>query len=273
MKRIYKFLLPLAFVISALAAWLFYGPFNGIIVLEYHRVHDDNSIYSISPNLFDRQMQYLAENGYTAISLEQLEDGLANKSPLPSKSVLITFDDGYEDNYSSALPILEKYGMRSVAFIIIDKVGQPNYLTWDEVKDMQVRNTEIESHTLSHRSLIGLNPDEQKNEIETSKTILEQHVGRPVTYFSYPYGDFDASMFSLLQRAGYHGAFSGINGINFPGQNTFTLKRIDVLKPQSGIWGFTLLPMKTVASTNAKNLGMHFRNELSYCEALLARLI
>lgn len=273
MKQICKFLLPLAFVILALAGWLFYGPFDGVIVLEYHRVHDDDSIYSISPNLFDQQMQYLAQNGYTVISLEQLEDGLTNKAPLPSKSVLITFDDGYEDNYSSALPILEKYNMHSVVFIIVDKVGQQNYLTWDEIKEMQARNTEIESHTLSHQSLLGLNLDEQKKEIEASKFILEQHLGHPVTYFSYPYGDFNSSMFSLLQNAGYHGAFSGITGINFPGQNTFAIKRVDVLKPKSGIWGFTLLPMKTVAYTHAQNLGMHIRNDFHYGKALLTKII
>lgn len=227
----------LGLIVAAVLAFI-YWPTHGVPVLAYHKVSNDDSIYSIDKELFDRQMKYLAEHGYTAVSLGQLSDGLTGKVKLPDKSVVITFDDGYLDNYTTALPILEKYGMRAAIFITVDKVGQPGYLSWEQIKALEAREAEIGSHTMSHAPLTDVNTRDCEQEIQKSKTLLDQHLNKPVKFLAYPHGKFNTAMYGLLKAAGYHGAFSGVAGLNFPGTDQYQIKRISILRPKFDIWSF-----------------------------------
>lgn len=220
--------------------WFLFGTPIGVPILMYHKISNDDNIYSIRPELFDRQMQYLAENGFTAISLPQLANSLAGKSVLPAKPVVITFDDGYEDNFTTALPILEKYGLRAAVFIAVNRVGQPGYLSWEQIQLMQARNTDIGSHTLSHTALTALSPAQWEQEIQNSKLELEQRLRKPVTFLAYPHGKFSPAMFDYLKRVGYNGAFSGITGLNLKDTSLYELKRISILGPNPDLWRFRL---------------------------------
>ena len=222
-----------------LAWYLFVTPI-GVPILMYHKISYDNNIYSIRPDLFDNQMQYLAGNGFTAISLAQLADGLTGKSTLPAKPIVITFDDGYEDNFTTALPILEKYGLRGAVFIAVDKVGQPGYLSWDQIQVMQNRRTDIGSHTLSHTALTTLDSAQWEQEVKNSKLELEQRLQKPATFLAYPHGKFSSDMFGYLKQVGYTGAFSGITGLNSQGTSLYALNRISVLGPKLGVWDFRI---------------------------------
>lgn len=233
------FFAGLTFAAIGLVWYLFVTPI-GVPILMYHKISYDDNIYSIRPELFDGQMQYLAENGFTAISLSQLADGLAGKSALPAKPVVITFDDGYEDNFTTALPILEKYGLRGAVFIAVDKVGQPGYLSWNQIQVMQAHRTDIGSHTLSHTALTTLSPTQWEQEIKNSKLELEQRLQKPATFLAYPHGKFSPAMFDYLKQVGYTGAFSGITGLNFQDTNLYTLKRISIFGPALGLWDFRL---------------------------------
>ena len=235
--------------ILAAAIYLFSWPNNGVTVLAYHKVSNAPSIYSIDPDLFERQMSYLAGNGYSSISLPYLAEALAGKTPLPDKSIIITFDDGYEDNYLTALPIMEKYGMRAAVFIAVDKVSQPGYMSWDQINAMQAKGVDIGSHSMSHPALTDISPSEQTKEILASKKALEKHLNRPVNFIAYPYGKFNPEMFNLLRQVGYRGAFSGISGLNFPGDNPYTLKRISILSPKFDIWSFQFRLIRTMISS------------------------
>lgn len=239
MKRLYKSILGIIFFVMALFTWLIY-PVQGVPMLSYHMINSLPETYSIDPGEFEHHMKYLAEQGYTAISLQQLFLARNHQWALPAKPVIITFDDGYQDNYQNALPIMEKYGMRGTVFIITDSVGKPNYLSWDEIRVMQQRNTEIGSHTLTHVKLKELSYADQLKEMAGSKKILEKQLGKPAEFLAYPYGSYNDSVTKALQEAGYLGACSGKVGLNDNVTNPYALKRISIPRPKYGMWEFRL---------------------------------
>lgn len=215
-------------------------PTAGVPILAYHQVRDDDDLYSVKVAQFEEQMSYLASQGYNGISLEELFDAYEGKTKLPSNPIIITFDDGYEDNFLTALPIMEKYHMRSTVFVVSALVGTPEYLSWQQISQMQERHTEIGSHTVSHVGLSSLNPDQQRREIVDSKIILEQHIGKTVQFLAYPYGQFAPITQQLLREAGYKGACSGNAGLNSKGVDVYALKRVNVPQPQYGLGEFRL---------------------------------
>lgn len=224
-------------VALCIAIWLSL-PTVGVPVLAYHQVSESNEIYSVTSKQFEEQMDYLASNGYTAISLVELFDVYEGKAKLPNKPIIITFDDGYEDNLLAAVPIMEKYHMRGTVFVASGLVGTTEYLSWQQILELQARNTEIGSHTMSHLGLSSLTPEQQRREIVDSKAMLEQHIGRSVQFLAYPYGEFSPITEQLLKEAGYKGACSGIAGLNHKGTDVYALKRINVPHPKYGLLEF-----------------------------------
>ncbi|MBC8016465.1 MAG: polysaccharide deacetylase family protein [Sporomusaceae bacterium] len=229
-----------ALVIVCIISWLMWWPAAGVPILAYHQVSPADEIYSVTGVQFEEQMSYLQEQGYTPINLQQLFDSYDGKGSLPDKPIIITFDDGYEDNLLAALPIMEKYNMRSTVFIITDMVGTSEYVSWQQIAEMQARNTEIGSHTMNHVGLGSVSADQQRLEILGSKKALEQHLGKPINFFAYPYGQFTPITQQLLREAGYRGACSGIAGLNSKGVDFYALKRVNVPHPRYGLWEFRL---------------------------------
>lgn len=224
-------------VVLCLAIWLAL-PTAGVPILAYHQVSEIDEIYSVSGKQFEEQMSYLSSNGYTAISLGDLFAVYEGKATLPNKPIIITFDDGYEDNLLAALPIMEKYHMRATIFVASGLVGTTEYLSWQQILELQEKNTEIGSHTMSHLGLSSLTPEQQQREIVDSKTLLEQHISRPVLFLAYPYGAFSPVTEQLLKEAGYKGACSGIPGLNHKEGDVYALKRVNVPRPKYGLLEF-----------------------------------
>ena len=231
-----KLMAFIAFFAICVLSWLA-SPGPGVPILAYHQISMLDEIYSLTAVQFEEQMGYLQEKGYTAISLEQLFDSYEGKGVLPVKPIIITFDDGYEDNLLAALPIMEKYNMRSTIFIVSGLVGTPDYLSWQQMAGLQAGHTEIGSHTMSHIALGESSPDEQRREVVDSKKMLEEHVG-PVKFFAYPYGQFTSITEKILGESGYLGACTGIAGLNSKGTDVYALKRVNVPKPRFGLWEF-----------------------------------
>lgn len=225
------------FVVCALS-WLLW-PGVGVPILAYHQVSQADDVYSVTAAQFEEQMNYLHEQGYNAISLAELFDSYEGKGVLPAKPIIISFDDGYEDNLLAALPIMKKYKMRSTVFVVSSLVGTPDYLSWQQIADLQGGHTEIGSHTVSHVPLGESSPDQQRLEVATSKRVLEEHVG-PVKFFAYPYGNFTSITQQILQEEGYLGACSGIAGLNNKGTDAYALKRVNVPHPKHGLGEFKL---------------------------------
>lgn len=241
MSRFMKGLVIFSLTAGLFGAYLaYYHLPQGVPVLAYHKVSNDDSIYSIDPDLFERQLQYLAENGYTTLTLSQLSAGLNEPETLPPKPVVITFDDGYTDNYTTALPIMKKYGMRGAIFITTDRVGQPGYLTWEQINTLQSYGIDIGSHTISHRPLPSIPSAEWQQEIRVSKAMLDQNLAKPITFLAYPHGAYTSSMLSFIKESGYQGAFTGATGLNFKNNNSYELKRISILRSSFDLWSFRL---------------------------------
>jgi len=230
-------IISILFIICMLIWLVLPGP--GVPILAYHQVSPADDIYSVTAAQFEEQMHYLREQGYTAISLAELLDSYEGRAVLPDKPIIITFDDGYEDNLLIALPIMEKYKMRCTIFIVSSLVGTPEYLSWQQIADLQAAHTEIGSHTMSHIALGDSSPEQQQREVSASKAMLEQYVG-PVKFFAYPYGSFTPITQQILEKAGYLGACSGIAGLNSKGVDVYALKRINIPHPKYGLGEFRL---------------------------------
>lgn len=217
-----------------------------IPILMYHSVHPSINCKAhpyfctgVTPEKFCEHLRYISERGFKVRTLDELPV-LINR-PCKERSVVITFDDGYEDFYEFAFPVLQKYNMRSTVFVpsgLISsterKLGAKRLMTWDQIIACSDWGIEIGSHSVSHRKLIDLNNDEVKAEIFESKRDIEKKVKKPVVSFSYPYKfpeekkDFVAQLCSLLPQAGYQSCVTTRIGCTRKGDNRFLLKRIPV---------------------------------------------
>lgn len=203
-------------------------------------------IYHYTPDNFDQQLTYLEQHGYTDIGLDQALAGLRG-APLPPKPVVITFDDGFQ-NQMEAFAMLEKHHMRATFYIInggqesnwcigagrqYHLPSQPPhgcgdaYLTWDEVRALDRSGLiTIGGHTLDHPNLATLPPEEQRHEIFDSKAQIEDEIGHPIHDFAYPYGAYNATTIQLVQEAGYDTAVSTLEGNYQSPSYQFTLRRV-----------------------------------------------
>lgn len=233
-----------------------------IPVLMYHYIRvnpwpTDTVGFGLStpPQTFAEELDYYKSKGYTTITLGDLKkvleyatyEEIKDKQPpkvtpptplkLPAKPLIITLDDGYEDAYTQALPILKERNMKAVEFVITGFVGLPNYLTWDEISEMDKSGTfEMESHTVHHYALTYSDDKTLTDELSQSKKDLEDHLKKSVPWIAYPYGNVNDHVEELTKKAGYFGAFGTAFGAfqdtEFPGK--FALTRVRV---SGGDWG------------------------------------
>lgn len=189
-------------------------------VLFYHHVQPEsvgaehkNTSLTVDNGTFDKQMQYLVSHGYTTITVKQLVDALKNHTTLPTKSIAITLDDGYRDNYTYAFPILQKYKLTANIMLATGLMEGPDYLTWGQVNEMKNSGLIYYSdHTWSHYSVNHGTNEKIQYEIQTAKQQIESHTGQTTDIFTYPYGSLNANAIALLQQDGFTGAFSTIPG-------------------------------------------------------------
>lgn len=228
-----------AFFVAAAAlacAYTVWRPPNGIPILAYHMINDGTSAYSVSPELFEAHLNYLKEEGYTAISLLEFAKAKKGKFVLPDKPVVITFDDGYEDNYTTALPLLEKYGMKGSVFMVVNDIGRTGYLSLDQLKEMERRGIEIGSHTANHLPLPSLAADKKQEEIAISKLLLEWKGLKTVFFLAYPNGKYDDESRKILKESEYLGALTGVSGLNTAETDPYVLHRVNMPNPYFGLF-------------------------------------
>ncbi|MCK4437351.1 polysaccharide deacetylase family protein [bacterium] len=211
----------------------------GIPVFMYHKVSPNRGRKAeklrVTPKKFDWQMRYLFANGYRTISTAQLVDFCQGKGSLPKRRIIISFDDGYEDNFTQAFPILKKYGFRAIIFLVTDYIGSDScwdekgpeqLLNWAEIEEMSQAGMEFGSHSHTHRLLPSLPKEEIRLEVERSKSVLESKLGEPIEFFSYPWGKLNEEVKEIVEGCGYRGAFSTLPGKNRMGEDSFALRRI-----------------------------------------------
>jgi peptidoglycan/xylan/chitin deacetylase (PgdA/CDA1 family) len=180
-----------------------------ILTYHYIRVNRDprdklGFALSVTPADFAAQMDWLALNGYHPIATEDLYAYLNRSRGLPSKPVILTFDDGYADFYTTALPILRSHEFKATSYVVSGFVGLGGYMTADQIREADHSGIEIGSHSVSHANLAGASAGNVRFQVSESKRHLEQLVGHPVTAFCYPSGKYSSSVANAVAAAGYH---------------------------------------------------------------------
>jgi len=236
-----------------------------IPVLMYHHVnHHKGDIVTVTPEVFEGEMEYLSKKGYRTLKIDELFSYVKGESILHEKGVLITFDDGWLDNYIYAFPVLKKYKINAVIFLITERVeaasnivrsqesgvrsneiiipshngckrlikdgrGDEVVLNWDIIKEMMGSGlVEFYSHTNSHARCDLLSEDELKEELMKSKEIIEEKLGSPCQYLCWPYGRYNDAALKIAKGIGYKGIFTTERGVVRAGSNPFAVKRIVV---------------------------------------------
>ncbi|HEX9373545.1 MAG TPA: polysaccharide deacetylase family protein [Roseiflexaceae bacterium] len=179
-----------------------------ILMYHYIRSVDEASDplgynLSVTPEDFERQMAWLRDQGYAGVRMDTLARCMRGEALCPAKPIALTFDDGYEDAFTTALPALQRYGMRATFYIISGSVGQPGYMTWEQLAAMCDAGMEIGAHTVTHADLTTLDAAMASYEIAQSKADLEQHLGIGVASFCYPTGLYNWSIEEQVRAAGY----------------------------------------------------------------------
>lgn len=264
--------LGLAFLLVLLTAyyshryawWKNPEPYHYPRILMYHMVSDPivgakfNSL-RVSTEMFEKQIQYLSKSGWHFFTMSELVD---LKDQLPEKSIAITFDDGYEDNFSNALPILKKYNAKATIYLVIDrhdrewsskrkkKNNSGELMAEPKLLDKQVKELlktgliEIGSHTITHDNLPDITKEQKYQEIVDSKKQIEELFEIKCQSFCYPFGLYDNTDLKLVEQAGYSNATTVEKGIdNIQQANPYQFKRITI-SGNDNFYAF-LLKLKT----------------------------
>lgn len=198
-----------------------------ISILMYHQIGDGpNDLYVTTDN-FRAQMNYLHESGYHTVTMAEANEMLANNK-IPAKTVVLTFDDGYKSFITQAWPIMRDLGFTGTVFVCTSLVGQYNYLTWDEIKDLHEEGIEIGSHTRNHIDLKKASYQQQIQEIQGSKKVLDETLGVPCLSFCYPSGAYGDVTPTIVQDSGYTSAVTVAFGYANPNKNAYQLPRVRV---------------------------------------------
>lgn len=212
-------------------------------VLMYHKV-DDNSApdyLTLSTKKLEQQFKYLNKKGYTSILLSDLINYVTHKKPLPQKSVLITFDDGFKNNFTHLYPLLLQYNFKANIFLVADFIGTPNYLSVEEIKNMNLQTVEFGLHTEDHKNYNDHSLTEIDSDIKNCKEKLNLLSIPFQPCFAYTFGAYPKkdqqkreAMFNILDNNKIDLAFRIGNRINhLPLKNKHLIQRIDIRGDES----------------------------------------
>ena len=214
------------------------------VILMYHMVSEPETAaeekYACPPRQFEKHIQMLLNEGFKPISIETVESYYSQNNPIPDKSFLITLDDGFEDNYNNAYPILQRYKIPAVIYLATGLLGKTNQwmsapafserkmLSWRQIQEMASQGIHFGSHTVSHPKLTELDDESVHIELIQSKKMIEDQLGLECRHFAYPYGLLTEKTRELVQQAGFKTACSTRSGFNNAERDPFMLHRIEV---------------------------------------------
>lgn len=204
-------------------------------ILMYHSVNNNNVLFTVKPADFKRQLAYLKQNNFNVIALAELLDLSASGQKIPKKTIVLSFDDGYQDNFTEAWPILKRYGFPATIFLPTAYIGktmnnsqnQPlSIMTEEQIKELAESDLiEFGSHTHTHPRLEKISDDEFRQELLQSKKTIEELTGRTSIFFAYPKGYFHASFPEILKDCGFRCAVTVREGLFSPVDDKYQLKR------------------------------------------------
>ncbi len=204
-------------------------------VLMYHYIsvppHTADAIrldLSVTPENFHQQMQWLKDKGYHTITPDQLAAAMLRGAKLPPKPILLTFDDGYEDAFSNAFPILKEFGFTGTFFVVSDFVEKEGYLTWAQAGQMAEAGMYIQDHSRSHKDLRNRDHDWLVSQIVMARDRIEAKTGIRPRFFCYPSGEYDDNVIHEVQAAGFIGAFTTNDGTFVYTDNMMQIPRVRI---------------------------------------------
>lgn len=207
-------------------------------VICYHQIRDwrpsDSKVdkdYIIPIASFKAHMKMLADNGYHTILPDQLYNYLTKGTPLPSKPIILSFDDNDLDQYNVARPELKKYGFKGVFFIMTVTIGKKHYMSKAQIKQLSDEGNAVESHTWNHSNFKKYQGKDWQIQIDKPTKLLEEITGKPVKYFAYPYGLWNVQGLPQLHKRGFKMAFQ-LAEKRDPNDPLMTVRRI----LDSGYW-------------------------------------
>jgi peptidoglycan/xylan/chitin deacetylase (PgdA/CDA1 family) len=224
---------------------------QNIPILMYHSISSHASPRFrpciVSPEVFDEHLSYLDQYHYTPITVTQFVQAMAlGGDGLPARPVVLTFDDGYVDFYTSAFPALQRHGFVATLYIPTAFVGGTSLwvqdmgegsrplLTWEQLAEISTSGIECAAHTHTHRPLDMLPPSEMCDEIVRSKELLEDHLGQQVSSFAYPFGYYSARVRQVVRTAGYASACAIKGALSSLQDDPYALARL-AIKPDTGV--------------------------------------
>mgnify|MGYP001616390527 CR=1 FL=1 len=199
-------------------------------ILMYHRFGYGEGSLFVTPENFERQMSYLKRRNYNVVSLRELVERIRVHEGFAPRTVAITIDDGYRDNYTYAYMALKKNNFPATIFLAVNSVGNDkDFITWAEARDLLKDNIALGSHTRNHAYLPSITSDAVlADEIAGSKKIIEKNTGVPAPHLCYPTGGFTEKVKHMAREAGYEAAFTTNRGMRGSYQDLYELKRIKV---------------------------------------------
>lgn len=230
----------LALGLVAVLCVLFYKSNYEVPILMYHHVDvvPKGSSVHVSPEAFERQMEFLKIHSYRVIPLADLVEKLKKRSNIPAKTVVITFDDGNLNNFKNAFPILKKMDFPATIFMITDNIGKEGWLSEEDLRILDESGISIGSHTAHHAYLPDLDEEMIDAELVQSKARLEDLLGHPVTLFSYPAGGATQDIADHVKATGYAGAVTTNYGKGR--RDAYRLHRIKIKDAGGNLFGFWL---------------------------------
>jgi peptidoglycan/xylan/chitin deacetylase (PgdA/CDA1 family) len=193
-------------------------------ILTYHSLEGDTAykntvpeeerLYLVRQAAFAMQMRILAQQKMRTLTVAEVISTMEQGAPVPARAICVTFDDGKASDYAVAFPVLIRLGLTGTFFVVTQQVGQPGYVTWEQLREMASRGMSIQSHSRTHPFLSQCHPDQVSDEFAGSKAMLEDRLGKPVTCFAVPGGDWDPVHRAIAEACGYRAICTSDPGIN-----------------------------------------------------------
>jgi len=247
-KFIRLIFIALGLVVLSFVVWLGYASTHYTVpIIMYHYINDEEpqrSGLGVSPKVFERQMCFLRKHKYNILPLEELADLIRQKKKIPPKTIAITIDDGYYDNYVNAFPILKKYSIPATIFVVTGRIGKvlgnDQYMDWQQIKEISESGlVTIGSHSLTHSNLTEMRSDDGlMTEIFESRRILKEALNKEVNLFSYPFGGVDPRARAYVIEAGYKAAVGTNFPDGYPDDDIYALKRIRIAENAGNLFIF-----------------------------------
>ena len=224
---------------------------QNIPILMYHSISSCASSKfrpcTVSPETFNEHLSYLDRCHYTPLTVTQFVQAMAREGDgLPPHPVILTFDDGYTDFYTKALPALRRHGFTATLYVATAFVGGTScwlqhmgegkrpMLTWEQLAEISASGIECAAHTHTHRPLDMLPLSVVRDEIVRSKELLEEHLGQQVSSFAYPFGCYSARVRQIVRAAGYASACAVKGALSSLHDDPYALARL-AIKPDTGV--------------------------------------